>query len=178
MKSANSRIKIKNFWNMVLYNNNCTQLQITDLLGAKKSTVSAYFSGFLMPKDDVIHTLCDYFDVDFDTGRNEFRKAYETWGKVHSDKYVKSGDTYTCRKDTALKKSAQIPKSKTIVKESKKSSSNKQRFDTYKYARALYKRLLFNDFIGIYDCKSHEDVLRLIYDKVNFDIFAEIDAIK
>jgi transcriptional regulator with XRE-family HTH domain len=168
MASNINYIKIKNFWNSVLSDNNCTQLQVADLLGTKKSTTSAYFSGFIMPKDDVIRTLCDYFNVDFDTGRSEFRKAYDAWGVSHSDRYMKSGDfAYT-----HIKKSVSSPK------KSKKAVSTELKFDIYKYARILYKKLSFNDYIGIYDCKSHEDVLRLIYDKVNFDIFVEIDAIR
>lgn len=96
MGDNNSSIRSKhhNFWIDKKLAEGCTNGDLGALLGKDDSTISAYFIGKNMPKDDVIQTLCEYFNVDFNLGKAKFREAFDQWTEDHKDTYVAKGDSH------------------------------------------------------------------------------------
>lgn len=82
---ALSQYAIKNFWNEIRVEKNIRYKDLAELFPNYRSqtTVAWWFSGQLMPKDNQIKTLCDLFDVDFETGKAEFEKAHAVWESTH-----------------------------------------------------------------------------------------------
>lgn len=170
-------MRFDNFWNHTLIEKGSSHLKVADFLGAKRSTTSAYFSGFIMPNDDIIHKLCEHFDIDFDTGKSAFAEAFNAWGVAHADAYRKTGNTY-CRIVSPKSRKTKLDSKHTSC--DKKASANKsdKKFIITPYAKSLYRKIPYNSFISLYDCKSVDDVLRIIYNLVDYDVFVEIDAIR
>ena len=68
-----------NFWSRKRVEANVTMNEIADLLGINVKTASAYFTGQLIPHEEQIKTLCDFFDVDVIEGTREFVNAHKTY---------------------------------------------------------------------------------------------------
>ena len=96
MGDNNSAIRSKhhNFWINKKLAEGCTNVDLGALLGKDDSTISAYFIGKSMPKDDVIQILCEYFNVDFNLGKAKFQEAFDQWTEDHKDTYVAKGDSH------------------------------------------------------------------------------------
>ena len=74
-----------NFWSKKRVEANITLNEVADLLKCKQSTAGAYFTGFLIPSEEDIKTLCDFFGVDVIEGTREFidaHKRYDTEQKL------------------------------------------------------------------------------------------------
>ena len=82
-----------NFWKCKLQASGKTFKDVVKDTGLGYSSVQTYFRGFAMPSDTAIKTLCDYFSVDFDTGRTEFENIYKAWGENNPD-FIAYGNTY------------------------------------------------------------------------------------
>ena len=57
--------------------------EIASYLHTGVGRVGAFFTGQQMPPDDIIESLCDYFDVDFLAGKHEFEEAHKHWDAEH-----------------------------------------------------------------------------------------------
>lgn len=139
------------FWNKQRVEKGLTLKEISELVGEKEKTVSAYFTGFLMPSDSTIKTLCDLFDVDFHTGNLEFQHAHRDYVGEH---------------DLTLKCSSK-------KKGKKELNSEEDVLD------ALYGVLSCKEFIDIYNAfdgyaGDTTDARRILYSKVDYDTYNRI----
>ena len=91
------RVITDNFWTRKNAENGYIFKDIANLLGVCPSTAAYYFCGRILPDDDKIRKLCEFYDVDFAEGKEEFRKAFDSWGESHSDRYVNKGNYYERR---------------------------------------------------------------------------------
>lgn len=145
-----------NFWSKLRVERNLTTKEIADYLGEGEKKTSAYFTGFLLPDDNIIRQLCDLFDVDFNTGNLEFQHAHRQYVAEHK---------------RTLKSSAKAmgKKNKTIN-------------TVDDVIESLYGNLSCKEFIAIYDLiKGNEssdiDPRRIIYNKVDYDTYNRINDI-
>lgn len=56
-------------------------------------TVS-YFSGFVLPKNDIIKRICDILEMPYEVGIEKFNEIHKEWGETHKDTYYKFSNTY------------------------------------------------------------------------------------
>ena len=86
-----------NYWEQLRQTHQVTYNELAALLDCNSAQVRAYLSGYIMPKDRVIHILCDRFNLDFDIGSAAFKSIFIQWGLDHKDKYVQHGNSYIPR---------------------------------------------------------------------------------
>ena len=70
-----------NFWSKQRIERGLTVKEIAHYLGMNEKTVSAYFTGYLLPDEPIIRALCDLFDIDYHTGNLEFQHAHREYKK-------------------------------------------------------------------------------------------------
>ena len=170
IKPLNSKRTFKlGFWNHKIAGSDWTYSMVAEKLGKAVSTVKAYFSGFILPDTDVIKNICIMFNVDYDRGYQEFIKAHEGWGEAHSDTYEKVGNSY--RQITQ-------PKTPTVVTTPKVVNTTKSEHKSPNILdcqEKLYGKLSYDDFMYIESLTtSHKDLLRFVFDKVDFDTFMDL----
>lgn len=140
-----------NFWSKKRVENKMTIVEIADLIGENEKTVSCYFSGFLMPHDTSIKSLCELFSVDFETGKLEFQHAHTRYKAEH-----KATIKYTARK----KKPGEINNIEDVFLN-------------------LYGVVSCSEFIDIYNTavgRAREDIdlMGILYGKVDYKTFSKI----
>lgn len=168
-KPAN-RVVTDDFWGKIRKESNLTIKEITELLEINRShkTVNQYFTGHLMPSDNIITRICNLFDVDFAVGKAEFiklNKAY--WG----DK---------CQ--TTKKANLAIPEPTATTTEDKTpttgTSLSANPITDKCVGRLIYGNVSYDEYnlikniVG--DNASVSDLPRLIYDKVDYDTFNKV----
>lgn len=156
------------FWNTLRVERNIRYCDIAELFGGGVSTYGAYFSGQLMPKDDIITKLCDLFDVDFDKGKEEFRKAHADWV---STKHSGRRELTTGKKDVVLRASAEMPARVTV---GQSDSPSKSDIFSLIYGKIPYDR--FSEFCDMVASKNG-DPLKLVYGAVSYEDYNEIARI-
>lgn len=77
-----------NFWSDLRLKNKKSITELSKETGIHKSTLSFAFSGKHMPHDDIIKSVCSIFGVDFNKGKEEFRKAHEAYVAKKKNKLV------------------------------------------------------------------------------------------
>lgn len=152
MPSTKSPYTMKdNFWSRKRVENKMTIAEIAELIGESDKTVSAYFTGFLMPHDNSIENLCELFSVDFATGKLEFQHAHRSY-KAEHQRTLK----YTARK----KKPGEINNIEDVF-------------------LTLYGVVSCSEFIDIYNTavgRAGEDIdlMGILYGKVDYKTFSKI----
>ena len=160
------RPRINNFWVCKLGTREASYKDLAEMLGKPYSTVRAYFSGFVMPDDEVIKFFCKYYNVDRARGYAEFVKIHEAWGANHADGYYPSGCTYR-------QKPADYAEHK-----SNKYSRTPETPDFISCLRLLYYQLSYEDFMAATKFStSYEALLEFIFDKVDFKTYTQIHKI-
>lgn len=76
------------FWNKQRVDKGLTTKEIGEITGINAKNISAYFTGFLMPDEQTIRTICELFDVDYHTGNLEFQHAHRQY-KAENNTTVK-----------------------------------------------------------------------------------------
>ena len=82
------------WWNRLRVEKNIRYKDIIELYGGSVSVWAQRFTGQTMPNYNQIKQLCELFDVDFNRGYAEFKKAHALWkseGRGAKDGYVKTG---------------------------------------------------------------------------------------
>lgn len=144
-----------NFWSKTRVDNNVRLREIGDLLGVSRATAGAYFTGFIMPSEDKIETLCEFFDVDLRIGTREF------------DKIHKAYDTEEKKTLKYSAKSKQIDID-TVIKSADADNTPQIEPDTVPEIKSD------NDIKS--PSPETTDVLRLLYGKCDYDTFRSIEA--
>lgn len=76
------------FWNAERIKRGWSIDDISAKLNIPKSTLGRWFSGNSAPRNDSqIHALCNLFEVDFDTGYNEFYREERNWDAHVTNKF-------------------------------------------------------------------------------------------
>lgn len=142
-----------NYWNDLRTANNVKFDQLAVLLDVSDSCVGNYFSGAVMPKNEVIKDLCDFFGIDFETGKNEFLKIHNSW-LVEQDK------NKTVAEPEKRKRPVRISNVKDVVK-------------------FFYGKLPCDEFLNLYNVitgtgSEGVDVLSSIYGTVDYATYNKI----
>lgn len=140
----NARTFKDNFWCKLRASNGFSLKELGKMLNVDMSSVCHYMTGQQMPPDDIIDGLCKYFDVDPVYGKSEFMKAHETWKAEHT-RSVKV--KYNNPKKEKVEEKKFEPKSEPM-----------------KIAHPVKKVPTFSD----------EEVLEVIYQKVDFKTFMKV----
>lgn len=132
------------FWNQLRVNAGVTYTDIAEYLHCSRALAGFFFTGQLVPKDEYIDILCDWFGVDRILGEREFRKANREWDTIHDGKpHPKLVAESETKAETVTKKEKVVVKTSTVfVKEEKK-------LDIGGLNRAVYnaKVLDYDDFV-------------------------------
>lgn len=95
------------YWNKVRVEKGFKLREVAEYLGIKLGLAGMYFSGQILPPDNTVHKLCEYFDVDYNSGQLAFQHAHRTWVAEHQRK-----------PKVKAEKKADTPKSAQILSES------------------------------------------------------------
>lgn len=168
-----------NFWRDVKASAGATYPQIAKAVGCHSATVGAFFSGFVLPKADMIARICKYFGVDVNVGTAEFEKLFNDFGVKNQDKYVRRGNSYKVKSNiTGLKRNRKSGKAT-----SEKSSDPIALPDILptetnlsKYMEAIYGVVSYELYTSVYKtCDTLDKLLSCIYGEVDYDLFREIE---
>lgn len=128
-----------NFWSKQRIERGLTVKEIAQYLGKNEKTVSAYFTGFLLPEESIIRALCDLFGIDYHTGNLEFQHAHREYRKDKRE-----------LKYSAKKSCVNVP-----TKDSSNVDENVRCDENVKCAedilRKVYGVLSCEDFIAVYN---------------------------
>ena len=132
------------FWNQQRVNAGVTYDDIARYLNCSTSMAARFFSGILVPKEEHIDRLCDWFGVDRVLGEREFRKANREWDTIHDGnkhpKLVADGENE--------KKLNHPEKRKVIVKTSTVFVKEEKSIDISGLSRASFDIFDYDDFVS------------------------------
>ena len=169
---AISQYAIDNFWNRLRVERNIRYIDLLELFPSFKThtSIGFWFSGQTMPKDEHISVLCDFFDVDFAKGKEEFRKAHENWESTHhQNKRVTTGKGET--RDIANSGDGDARMAVRYEQE------HEQEADIFELVYGKLPYDLFRKFIDLVAGQSKDDALRIIYSNVTYDEFRLIERV-
>ena len=151
--SKNSSARKDTFWNRVRVEKGIKIREVAEFLHRHGGSVGMYFSGQVMPDENTIRTLCDFFDVEFDKGVLEFQHANRNWKAEHNAKLKYRSNTPVA-----------IPEMTTNVEE---------------ILKTLYGVVSCEDFVAIYNhlisgSATNFDIEELIYGKFDYATYCKI----
>ena len=201
-KEKQTRVITMGFWHHKIAGSDMTVKELAITLGKPYPTTNAYFTGYILPDKETAKKICILFNVDFERGYQEFLKAHDKWGLVHADNYVKCGNTYKMkpkkvrkvRKVNKVKKQnnvapvveeipvdvvpTPVPETTVVpVIEEFFDKHYNSRSKTLRMQQLLYSILSYDDFLTVLSLTSTDAVMRLAYDKVEFDVFKSLTDI-
>lgn len=155
-----------NFWNHLRFENSVKVSDIAKLLNCSYTTASAYFTGQAIPKGNKFNTLCEFFDVDHETGRAEFEKMYEEYWSTRehpgtSKKLKKSSPSASKYPDISNVdlSSFNVGTDTTSVKGSDK------------LLKKLYGNIPYDTYTKIEACSTKDEILSTLYNTVDRDVY-------
>ena len=77
--NKNVRLAKNTFWNQVRVSKGVKIREIAELFDVKESTAGFWFSGQQVPRTAIQCQLCDLFDIDYETGINNFTNDHKIW---------------------------------------------------------------------------------------------------
>lgn len=147
-----------NFWSKLRIEKNYSLQEIANVVGMSDASIGQYFTGASIPKEQILHDLCDLFDVDYDKGELEFQRAHAAWRAEH---------------ERAVKYSARV-----LYQKKEKSSENKDISTAEDVLNAIYGNVSCSDFVAIYNLimgnATDVDPLEILYGKVDYDTYYKI----
>ena len=158
------------FWCKKRVEGNFKVTELAELIGCSRATMGAYLTGFLMPSDSVIQTLCELFGVEFIKGKREFIKAHKSYDVEHKRTLKARGE----HKEPVRELEVEEPKTEVVQE---KSVMN----DTEKMGAIL--RLVYSSRKLDYDtfCKlsqmSFDRLKETVYSKVDYAVYTTIENI-
>ncbi len=135
------------FWNQQRVNAGVTYNDVARYLHCSPSLAGRFFTGILVPKDEYIDKLCDWFGVDRILGEREFRKAAREWdtirdGKSHP-KLVAEGE-----KEIEIERPVEKEEKKVVVKTSTVFVKEEKAIDISGLSRASFDIFDYDDFVS------------------------------
>lgn len=172
-----------NFWCRKRVECNMKVTEVGEAIDHPYKRVGQYFTGQALPDDNIIHALCDLFDVDFVTGKQEFIKANKIWIGEH-DKDLISGKIVSKPKKSVANKPTKKKKPVAEKPQSKKADTPTKTLDadTITYiSTKIYGKVDYQEFIRIVDLLSSgtelSELLDMVYGRVDFNVFMLLDDI-
>ena len=155
----------RNFWSDQRISAGFTIQNIKELCDIQKdsTTVAKYFTGEIMPSEDIIRKLCEGFKVPYAQGKEEFISAHKLW---HETRTKKSETTVTA---AVVPQSAPIAAPETTPEES----------TAEHYAEMIYGEVSCDTFISIWNSIQQNfqptAFLKMIYGNVGYDTYHKIE---
>ena len=180
------------FWNVVKEESGLTLKEIAEGIGKKNNQrlVGKYFTGELMPKDATITTICNLFDVDFEQGKEEFKKASLAWRSKRTERQTKAK---VVKEEVATETPVvNMPKEPIVIEKDgrtlvpTKSAPAKvepKKIDTSNIESLIYGKIDYDEFEAIRTILRKNTAkgmpLEKIYGKVDCDTYNKVyDLIK
>ena len=179
-----------NFWSRKRVEANVTMKEIAELLGINVKTASACFTGQLLPHEEQIMMLCDFFGVDPIKGEREFITAHKTYEGER--KRIMKASAKPKTKTTPITETSvlePVPTKETISADSLtagtmpaeecKDCCIKPEKDYTPVIKLLYNSRkvdfeTYNEFIDHLMLEGEEEAKKFIYSYVNYELFIEI----
>lgn len=162
------------FWNRKRVEANITTRELADMFGLKEGTLSAYFTGYLMPNEHIIDELCDYFGVDTIEGTREFIKAHKSYEAEHSNKVMK---IKAKKKTKPVSVESEVkPAVKVESKSEVKGMNNAEKMNDI--LRLVYssRKLDYDTFCKLSQM-SFDRLKETVYSKVDYAVYTTIENI-
>ena len=154
-----------NFWNRKRVENNIRFVDLSKLYGGVVSKWGMYFTGQVMPPVSAVSKLCEFFDVEFNFGYQQFVETHENWRAAHGQERVLITGGAETRK--------------TSVKPKTENTSVKACPDVNDYSDVLalvYGKLNYpeyNQFVNRLMTKKGNP-LELLYGKIDYESFQQV----
>lgn len=132
------------FWSKKRIDNNMLIKELAKMFGVSRSAMGAYFTGYLVPPENLCNTLCDYFGVDPIEGQREFLKAHKEYEAEHGEHRVLKASARKSKVKADKKPTTQVKPVVEPVKEEQRGMSDEEKLDAI--ARLLYKRVSYDEF--------------------------------
>lgn len=154
---ATVKPKVDSFLKQKVKDAKISYKELSEIVNVPYSTLKAYFSGFALPNTDKITNICNLLDIDPAEGEAEFIRLNTAWGTTHPD-YEKYGNTYRRIADK---------------RGTKKKATSPVEHNADDYLELLYGKVSCAEFraISSMNFNNAEELLRIIYNKVDFDTF-------
>lgn len=154
-----------NFWNKLRVDHHLRYIDLAEKLGGSESRWGAYFSGQTMPNPTSVRQLCDLFEVDYDTGYQEFAKAHAVWSSsAHSQRrYITNGHPETSAKITSSTPDDIRPDTQVKIHPD--------------VLAILYGNIQYDVFVNIQNMVADskvENIPELIYGKISYEDYCKI----
>lgn len=167
MKHVSPHARKDTFWNKIRVEKELTLKEVGEYLHLTVTPVGMYFSGQLMPNDNVIRQLCDLFDVDFHTGNLEFQHAHREW---------------KAERNQSLKYSAKGAVVKTEVPSFEVRDDGEEQVQFIEdVLNKLYGAVSCSEFVACYltitGVTSDADILEILYGKVDYETYCKLREI-
>lgn len=134
------------FWNQQRVNAGVTYNDIARYLHCSPSLAGRFFTGILVPKDEYIDALCDWFGVDRILGEREFRKAAREWDTIHDGK---KHPKLVAEEDNKIEIEKPVEKeNKVVVKTSTVFVKEQKAIDISGLSRASFDIFDYDDFVA------------------------------
>lgn len=158
--------------------------EIAELVGLNKSytTIGEYFTGQLMPSDEICRTICVAFDVDFALGKEHFERAHKEWVSWHH--WAKPEDEDKSREKSTQELPEYADHSLDIIEAVEKIEENISEPEPAaqdirdKICENVYSVLSYKDYCIVHDIvmsgNSNAGVLEQIYGKVDCATFNRV----
>lgn len=141
------------YWNKVRVEKGFKLREVAEYLGIKLGLVGMYFSGQALPPDNTVHKLCEYFDVDYNSGQLAFQHAHRAWVAEHQRK----------------------PKVKA---EKKADTSKSPQISSESLLDLIYGKVPRKDFQAILgDTMAVTDILEIVYGVVDRKTYTQIEKL-
>ena len=163
------------FWSKKRIDNNILIKDLAEMFGVSRSSMGAYFTGYLVPPEPLIDTLCEYFGVDKIEGTREFIKAHKEYDAECNERTLKA----SAKKPKERKEEKPTTQAKPVVEveqpiEEKKGMTDTEKIETVK--KLAYGKVSYDDFSGM-DSLSVDKVEETVYGKVDYVTFKTVERI-
>jgi transcriptional regulator with XRE-family HTH domain len=190
------------FWSKKRVENGFKVEDIASYLEISVQTAGQYLTGQQMPSEDIIRKMCDLFDVDFNEGSLAFQHANKEWtssrGKEHNVIRGPRPEKPVSKRHRNRKKPAEglrlypvhteiieepipepVPEKPAVAKieDLIAIKSDSDVICRNKILTLLYGQVDYDTFHRFTIDTLNDDLIRLIYNKVDLDIFLEVEAL-
>lgn len=178
-KNKNSYAFKDNFWSKKRVEGNYKISDMAELLECPYSTAGAFFGGYMMPNEEQIKKLCEFFGVDVIEGTREFLNAHKAYDaeKQKGRKSKVQAKKPEPTKTTPIKQLDTFEKVEEPKEPEPKTHKEPKNIDYSSVFKKVYGKLSFSDYTEFtmnLQWHSLTSALRFIYGKVDFATYTEV----